>query len=545
MPTLAPVSERRTRLTASLPYPYLGSSQHLCLARSERSTRSLHDGELLHPRQLPHTVLASAYFQAEVQVPTLLEAHPRILLPPLRRCDLLEEQVHDQHGQPLGTLLRVPALFVHANNLVLHSRNGNVDYDYEYAVGQMVREAGRLLASVLKTGLLKVREKPGFMAHIQTRGDLRPLEAGITMGYARQVGRAVWKECPELFRDFPMAGVLMPRRDLDAEEQAELDTILLAVLDGFPCWTIRFPLANDAGIQPMRLRIVPGRGRVLWLNPWNLEKRFLGDEDGDLGFVFLRTQEVLNGELSPVRLEPLGPVPQPLSYASRLSLRAVAQPESLLAHGVKEKTLRDKWLLPDLTTTSLRKEAIHNADTRQHVAVYTMAAWWIARVLCTKGGLTMQEAYAQAYQLLEFYMENCMDARKGKGNSAFAGAETWDPYQHMETLLQGGEMNFSALEEIGMPADSLGVLKLAWELSGQNLRGCCEESPVYYALVLRRKTMEKSLLEMLEALLGAGIGPERIYDALITDLTGGAITYWPDGKPGGGSDAADYSELVD
>jgi hypothetical protein len=502
---------------------------------------------VLQLTDLHRTVLAGAYFETEVQIPTLLpEPYHLVKLPPLRRSELMEERVWDEKGRPLGIQIRVPDLFVRANNLLSNYLTQNEDYNYRYEIAKMVEASGRLLASVLKGGMIKVRERPGFMAHVQTRKNLPPRQIAVTEGFAKQILKGVYKEHPELFAAYPDAAQLFAQ-GLGALSETEKHRYLQLVwelLDGMPCWCIRFPLANASGIQAMTLRIVPGNGKVIWANPWNLEKLWLGDEDGDCAFAFLRVKEVLSGELEVLKLEPLQEYDTWTETHSVMSLGSLLHPEKLIAAGVKEKTVQDKFMPPALSSTHLRKEAIHNADTRQHVAVYTMAiGWWCSRVLGLEGGLPMKRAYELSYGLLEWYMENCMDARKGAGNSQFASNHTWDPYAHMETLLQGGELDWEGLEQIGIPPDSLEVLKTAWRLAEGNLRSFCAKSPVYWALVLKRKSMEKSVLAMLDAMMQLEIPPERVYDAMLADLTGAAVTQWPVSQSDDLADIADFSEL--
>ncbi|MFN3653415.1 MAG: hypothetical protein ACK47B_27875 [Armatimonadota bacterium] len=496
---------------AQVPYPPVGGSQHLALVHLAESVRPLDPRYVLPLEHLPHTVLSSAFYPGSVVLPTPLPApHDRITLPSLPRVELREERLRDAQGGVLGMLLQVPGLFVHANQILHHGLLGHERYDYASAVGAMAREAGRLLAGVLKRGVLKVREKPGLMAHAQVDPRLRMDEVGISQSFAREALREVRRTCP-----------------LELEDETELD--------GFPTWTVRYPLANRWGIQELRLRVLPGSGRYLAVHPFNLSRRFLGDVDGDLLMCQLRVREVYAGKLqidrSRSRLLPETELP-PLR--SRLTLQNLLSPEQLQADGVPDKLVA-KFSPPDLRTREQRLAAIQAADAREHVAIYTMAlGWWVSRVLATSGELETSEAYRRGYDLLELFMERCMDARKlGEespfAGSPFAGGAGFDPHRFMQALLGGGELDWAGLETLGIAPESLACLRLAWSLSAGQLQTACAQSPVYWALVLRRKQLETSVPLMLDALQGLGVPPEELYTAIVEDLAclPGRVRSWP------------------
>jgi hypothetical protein len=389
------------------------------------------------------------------------------------------------------------------------------------------------------------------MAHAQADPRLAREEVGISQAFAREVLREVRKACPR---------ALEGAKEREGTEERE-GVEGVEALNGFPTWTVRFPLANRWGVQALRLRVLPGSGRYLALHPFTLSERFLGDVDGDLILCHLRADEVARGALAVetglTPLPPPGPLP-PLR--SRLTLQGILHPEAL---EIEEK-LRAKFQPPDLRTREQRLAAIGAADAREHVAVYTMAlGWWVSRVLASLGGKERTAACRAAYELLQFFMEGCMDARKlGEDNAFGAGAASepvpegagkgasggttatgfaaasgqpsggngFDSYAFMEALFGGGEIRWDELQALGLPEAAAECLEQAWALSGGDLRGACARSPVYWALVLRRERREESVLPMLQALQEQGLPPEALYDAIAGDLAclPGRILSWPE-----------------
>lgn len=511
-------------------YPPLGCHQHMTIIRDGKSERGKNPQLFLELGDLPQSVLAGDYFpQQRMMIPTPIPGHERILLPPLRTNELRAERVWDGDGQRLGMLVNVPALFVHANQITLNYYKGNERYDYRRAVGSMCKESGRLLASVLRSGVLRCREKPGLMAHAYDFNDLKMDEVCISEGYALKLLPQVLKQAPQLFAAFPDAARLVQggtkAAPLNEGEREMLAKLVYAVLDGFPVWSIRFPLANRHGISPAFLRLVPGKRRFIGIHPWVLGKRKGGDADGDLLFLILRVRELLEGKHEQVRRAPVVPNESilPGMFRSRLTLGSLFDSEQVATLPDVTPKMYEKYLSqahPAIGTLEERLAAIEAADTRQHVAVYTMAiGWWISRILAVQGQLDPQTAYQQAYDCLEFFMENSMDARKlAKALSAFVGSQ-FDAHEFMDVLLNGGIPDWSSLTAIGLEADDLATLKTAWSLSGGNLRSAVGNSPVYSALVLQKSRMDVSVVQMMQTLRRLGIPAEELYDAVVDDLS--------------------------
>ncbi len=278
--------------------------------------------------------------------------------------------------------------------------------------------------------------------------------------------------------------------------------------------TIRFPLANDSGVQETFLRILPGGGRYIAVNPWNLSHRLLGDEDGDQGFVLLRVKDLIEGRLSKANRPRLAPSWDLPEMTGHLTLQGALDPRSMKL----SKKFKGRMETPQLNTWEARKGATQDADTRQHVAVYTMAiGWWVSRTLMQSRKMGTQEAHRAGYNSLGWFMENCMDARKG--DSAMSGARGFDKYALMSTLMWGGDLDFQGLKQLGIPDQALKVLRTAWAVSGGQLRDYCAQSPVYKALIIERGQMEQTIPGMLLALQEMGVPPSEVYRAIVEDLT--------------------------
>jgi hypothetical protein len=492
-------------VVASLPYPIVGGSQHRVIIRHQGSEVPSNPDLYLDWKDIPRTVLAGAFGSYQVVVPTPLSAPNDLLtLPPLRRSEFRERLIRDAHGRAIGYLCEVPGLFVHANQALKNYLLGNEGYNYSFALMRMVEESARLLSSVLRQGAMRIRQKPGLMAHAQDVAELGFDEVGISVAFAK-----------ELFDD------VRPLLPLEVSNVWELD--------GMPVWGIRFPVANEWGVQEMILRILPGRGDYIGFNPWTLGQRFLGDSDGDLGFVLPRIEELrecrdfhTNEPLFMQKRPRVIPKREITVVTSRLSLQGIADPR--LIEGLSEKEA-GRMETPDFHTVALRLQSIRDADTRGHVAVYTMMAWWVARTLATadpkETGLSgPQEAYKRAYSLLEWFMENCMDARKG--DSALSGG-IFDSNKFMRILMNGArpgqDINFKELERLGVPPKDLETLRMSWRISKRDLRCYCARSPVYLALVLGRRNMEDTVIDMLYSLIDVGVEPAEVYRVIVDDLT--------------------------
>lgn len=469
----------------SRPYPHLGGSQHLCLVRHSGSQR-VSSPFMLDWQQLPNTVLASAFVKgAEVTLPVPLEPpFDQLKLPPLTLDQLQPRQAKDKNGRVIGMLLSVPGLYVHANNILTHSLNANPRYNYRQTISLMALEAARMLATVVRSGVLRVRERPGIMGHAIAIGELARDEIGISTEFAGMLLRQNKRHLKELVGN-------------------------IWQLDGFPCWGIRFPVANEFGIQPKALRILPGRGQFVGFNPWDLGKRYLGDQDGDLGFSILRVNDILDGRAFMEKRKRVSLNGEITRIRNPLTLQNILDP-SLLDHPKAEKLLQS-----DLTTQEKRLQFIQDCDTRTWVAVFTMVlGWWCPRILAASGTMGIQEAYVRCHQMLEWWMEECMDGRKG---DSLLSRVNFDWYRFMDGLLGSGEVDTSQLQGI-VPEHALGALNMALQVSGGKLRRYCASSPVYDALVLRRRVMSHSAVDMLDSLRTLGIEPGNLYQTILEDL---------------------------
>jgi hypothetical protein len=492
-------SKNKQVTVATQPYPFVGSSQHLCLVRNPKGRRTPNQALMLEWQSLPDTVLASAFCDRRMAVPTPLPAPYNVLeLPDLRRSDLREQMVVDGNADKLGWMLQIPGLYVHANQVLSNTLSGNDRYNYEFAIARMASEAAHQMCSVLRSGMLRVREKPGLMAHAQDIADVPADCVGISEGFAKRILKQVQKQLPEI---------------TDVWQ-----------LDGFPVYAIRFPLANQWGIQELTLKILPGQGKYVAFNPWNLGLRYLGDSDGDLGFVLLRIKEVVEGALSIRHTPRIVPDRDVTNVRSSLSLASIRDPQLL---GLDEKTMGK--IDARFDTLELRLKAIEDADTRGHVAVYTMAiGWWIGRVLAQSGIHSPREAHMRSYDALEWPMENCMDARKGGSDITQA---SFNPYEFMRILLFGNaDLPVAQLKSIGIPDETLMTLELAWALSDRNLRAYCAKSPIYSTFVLNRNSMEDSTEALLRTLKQFGVQASDVYRSILADLTC-AAPFIPENPP--------------
>lgn len=502
-----------TTNVALKPYPH-GVSQHQVVVRDPLSRVASNPKLFLEFDDLPNTVLGSAFGHGRMMLPTPLPVpHDQVLLPTLPAAELRGKTVTDGRGELLGTLYEVPALFVRANALLRqHTDQGwNPHYDYARGLREMARDAARLYARVLDREVLNRREQPGFMAHLVPHPGLAVDEVGISEILATEVFRGL--DCP-LFRS-------------------------PGSLDGCPTWTTRFPLQTQWSAQPLVLRVLAGEGRYVALPPWNLEARYQGDADGDLGMVLLRTAELLDRkdglQCQWGRPERYWPHSLPLMQP-RLSLTNLLEPETI---PVSSK-LQGRMRVPALQTRRDRLATIHDADKRQDVATYTLASWHIARVLATRGlGQSLstgevleslQQITQLAYEWLEPLIEGAMDAFKG--DSAFSGV---DLGTELKSLLRsgGGALPLAALAQV-FPPRALAVLELAWRLAGGKLTETANSDPIYAALVSGRNQLEDTLAGkgedpgLLAYLFGQGVPPADVLHTLLDDFANPA----PDGPSG-------------
>jgi hypothetical protein len=483
-----------TEIIASLPYPIAGTSQHLCVVRHSGSERAENLKLFLPWQDLDKTVLAGAFCPGKkVILKTPLPApHDRIVLPPLIEEQLQAQQVVDDQGKVVGMLLQVPGLFVHANRILDNYLSGNENYNYRQAVDSMVGEAAKLLGSVIKSGILRVRSKPGIMAHALEMDELGADEIGISLQFAEKVLRQVQDKVPLWIAD-------------------------VWDLDGFPVRAVRFPVANRYGVQEMILRVLPGVGHYIACNPFTLAKLWLGDRDGDALFALLRVEDVKEGRIE-VAKRPRVAVNQRIPMANTcVTLQGLRNLDLLDC----EEKLRKKMLAPDLTTLEARLQYIKDADTRTHVATYTMVfGWWIPRVLAASGRYGPQQAYIKGNDALEWFIEACMDARKG--GSPLSDSR-FDAHAFMNLLrfgkTRGDDMDFQELARIGVPQYAIETLQEAWEIADGNLPAYCGMSPIYQSLVLGRNQMGRSIPRMLGSLKEMGVKPEEVYTKIIKDLT--------------------------
>jgi hypothetical protein len=481
-------------LTASLPYPPCGASQFLTVVHCEKSERPPDDTLFVRWQDLDKTVLASAFCPGKaVVLPTPLPPpYNLITLPPLTLRQLRPELVRDEAGTALGMLLRIPGLFVHANKILQNHLNNNVIYDYRAAVISMVKESGRMLSSIVKSQIIRVRSHPGLMGHALEMEEMAADEIGISVAFAEKVLKKVQDRLPLQFGD-------------------------VWDLDGFPVYAVRFPVANRYGVQEMYLRILPGKGRFIACNPFTLAKLWLGDRDGDALFGLLRWQDVKEGNLEIIK-RPRVEVNRRLPVGkSCMTLQGLLDPAKI---GCEEK-LQQKMVAPDLSTLQLRMQYIKDADTRTHVSTYTMVfGWWVPRVLAVSGKYGPQEAYQLGNDLLEIFIEWCMDARKG---GSPLSDPSFDAHRFMRLLRFGKQksenLDFNKLREMGIPDHLVDILEEAWEIADGNLAAYCGQSPFYQGLVLGRNNQMKNIPQMLTVTQAMEISPEQMYTAIINDLT--------------------------
>ena len=272
---------------ASLPYPVCGGSPFLCIVHCAKSEREPDSRLFLDWKDIPNTVLAGAFCEnTTVTLKTPLPApYDRLVLPPLTKKQLRPEEVRDDQGKVLGMMLRVPGLFVQANQILTHMSYGNMSYNYQWTVDNMVQECARLLSAEIKSGILGVRSHPGIMGHALEIRELGHDEIGVSEQFAGAILKKLQGMVPMAFNS-------------------------IWDLDGFPVYAVRFPVANRFAVQgqqtkmdkdgeaEMYLRILPGAGKYVACNPFNLCKRWLGDRDGDQLFALLRWEAVQSGELS-------------------------------------------------------------------------------------------------------------------------------------------------------------------------------------------------------------------------------------------------------
>jgi hypothetical protein len=185
-----------------------------------------------------------------------------------------------------------------------------------------------------------------------------------------------------------------------------------------------------------------------------------------------------------------------------------------------EQKLKDKMTPPDLTSLEARINYIREADTRTHVAIYTMVfGWWVPRILAASGRRGIQEAYIMGHDALEWFIEACMDARKG---GSPLSDPSFDAYAFMNLLVRGRgretDLDFDELARIGVPQYAIDTLREAWEISDGNLVACCGNSPVYRALVLGRNSMGDGVPRMLWTLRALDVKPEELYQKIVMDL---------------------------
>ena len=481
-------------LVADLPYPHAGASQHLCLVHCGKSERPCNEELFLDYHNLQRTVLAGAFYpdkQVYIRTPLPPPFH-QVLLPPIQRSMLREEVVRDEDGNVLGILLKVPGLFVHAYQLLRNHLDNNARYDYKSAIVNMVKESGRLLSSVIKSGVIRVRSKPGLMGHALEMKELASDEIAISEQFAEKVLEKIQQELPLQFGS-------------------------VWDLDGFPVFATRFPVANRFGVQECYLRILPGTGRYIACNPFNLAKLWLGDRDGDALFALLRWEDIRDGNLEIVKRPRVEVNRRIKGMSSCVTLQSLLDVKTINC----EAKLQGKMETPDLSTHELRMQYIKDADTRTHVATYTMVfGWWVPRVLAASGRYNPQEAYQLGNDLLEIFIEWCMDARKG---GSPLSDPSFDCHKFMRLLRFGKRRNenidFDQLGRMGVPANLVGILKEAWEISGGNLPEYCSQSPFYRALVIGRNSQEQGIPRMLMTSQAMEIGPEEMYMSIVNDLT--------------------------
>jgi hypothetical protein len=483
-----------TSIVVSKVYPAAGASQFLCIVHCGKSERPPDEQLFLNWQDLEHTVLAGAFCPGkQVVLPTPLPPpYNLITLPPLSKHQLRPEIVRDEEGRVLGMMLRVPGLFVHANNILKNHLLNNTSYDYRTAVIEMLRESGRLLSSIIKSGIIRVRSHPGIMGHALELREMAADEIGISVAFAEKVLKKVQDKLPLQFGD-------------------------VWDLDGFPVYAVRFPVANRYGVQEMYLRILPGKGRFIACNPYTLAKLWLGDRDGDALFGLLRWQDVRDEHLSIAKRPRVEVQHRISSLKSCMTLQALRDPSTIEA----DEKLQQKMVSPDLSTPELRLQYIKDADTRTHVATYTIVfGWHLPRVLAASGAYGPQEAYQRGNDVLEWFIEACMDARKG--GSPLSDPK-FDAHKFMRLLRFGKQKNetldFHQLREIGVPDHLVSIIEEGWEISEGNFPAYCSKSPFYRALVIGRNNQDQGVPQMLLATKQMGIDPDKMYLSIIRDLT--------------------------
>lgn len=494
MPSTA--APARPIVAASLPYQPIPGSLYQVIVWNQQSEIPFDARYFTRATDLEKTVLAGAFQEVSIRVPTgLASPYDHLVLPSIPRRELRETPVYTQDRRRIGHLLQIPAILVHANQILRNLQEDNDQYDYQRAVVSMVKEGARLLAGVLRRGVLRIRQRPGLMGHIIDLPVLAFDEVGIPFQFARDLFRQLKRTYPDLSYSTPWS------------------------LDGLPCYTIRFPIANEWGVQKLYLRVIEGEGRCVYLNPWVLDKRFLGDSDGDLAMLLPMIDAIKSGEVFHAQRPRLWIDPEVPAIESQLSLDGLLNPLLLRL----DKKQRQRMADPDFHTVEARLQSIEDADTRQAVGTLTtVVGWYCSRVLATANPLDTgvsgpQEATRKAYNALEFLLEQAMDARKA--DSAFSGKKL-DVLALNEILIGGGKLPLEALHQAGMREEDVATLELCWRLSRGNPRRYCEKSPIYKALVINRQRMEGSVIEMLAALYRYGARPEEVYQMIIHDLTG-------------------------
>lgn len=505
------------RITPTQSYPRIPGQQFLCIVDTSEVKPPFADTlGRIHWKDLSRTVLAGAFID-DCTV-TMDVDGTTFDLPKLQRKELREERVYDQHGNYLGVLLNVPALFVHANNIIYRRKFNDPEHEYDYnaALRSMAVETGRLAAGEIDNIVFSNREPYGFYGPIICSEVVSDNEIAITERFAIKIVKGIIKKNPNAFgTNLTEEFLTRPIRKLNKKQRQFLKDLARETLDGFPCWSSRYPIANRYGVSKKIVRVVEGVHNAVIVNPVFLVQRYLGDADGDQLFNILRINDVNDGKITPRKLEPI-------QYSAFLN--GTANSRLTLENALNPKTLdlsdkqSIKWLTPNLTSTESRLVAIQDADTKSHVAVYTIMAWWIARILITKGNYDFYESCRLAFDVLEWYMETAMDTRKG--GSSMSTVTGFNPYKHMQDILYGGEMDWDMLRLMGIPKESLDVMQLVWRLADNNLRACCAESAVYDATILRRKSPIMPTVRLFDIIRNYGYQPEDITNLIVKDLLG-------------------------
>lgn len=483
---------------ASVPYPTVGAYQYLTIVHCNKSQRPPDERLFLPWQELGNTVLASAFCPGvSVQLPTFLPApNNLILLPPISKNQLRPELVKDEAGTVLGMMLRIPGFFVHANRILTNYLAGNSSYDYQTAVVDMVKESSGLLSNVVRSNVLRVRSHPGIMAHALELPGLAMDEIGISVKFAEKVLKKLQDKVPLKFGS-------------------------IWDLDGFPCYGVRFPVANRYGVQEMYLRILPDdkllRGKYIGCNAFNLAKLWLGDRDGDMLFSLLRWEGVMNGDLEVAKRPRVEIDHRIREVKSCTTLQGLLDPTTIPC----EEKLQAKMETPDLSTLEMRMQYIKDADTRTHVATYTMVfGWWVPRVLAASKKYSPREAYQLGNDLLEIFIEWCMDARKG---GSPLSDPNFDSHKFMRLLrfgrMNGEDINFIQLRAMGVPDHLVQTLEEAWNISDGKMASYCGKSPFYQCFVIGRNNQRVGMPKMLLTSQMLGVTPDRICKSIVDDLT--------------------------